>query len=125
MSLAGRASFKPAVSQGQADMATLPVSVNLDWFYLPVYPLIEHWGPLKTWLLTLGATALLLVLPWLPPRLRGKQPEWSLAVPPDAPLIEFHHCETVLDAGFRQGRASPCECSNGCMWGRTARLLQW
>ncbi len=57
----------PAVSQGPADLAKVPAAVGLDWFYLPLYPLLDLWpGPL-TW----GASAALLIImvamPWLPP----------------------------------------------------------
>jgi NAD(P)H-flavin reductase/ferredoxin len=113
MSLVALAIIKPAVSQGQADMGTLPVSVNFDWFYLPVFVLIEHWGGLKTWLLTLGATGLLLLLPWLPPRRRSKQPEWGMAVHPDELIVDVRSGESLLDAGLRQGLPMPFECRNG------------
>ena len=114
LSLTALAIIKPAFSQGgQADMATLPAFVNPDWFYLPVYPLIEHSGPSKTWLLTLGATLLLLALPWLPPRRHGSQPEWSMAVHPDERIIDLRSGETLLDAGLRQGLPMPFECRNG------------
>lgn len=106
--------IKPAVSQGgQADMATLPVTVDFDWFYLPAYPLIEHWGPVETWLTTIGATLLLLALPWLPPRRSSGQPEWNLAVHPDERIVEVRSGETLLDAGLRQGLPMPFECRNG------------
>ncbi|OGB05998.1 MAG: ferredoxin-NAD reductase [Burkholderiales bacterium RIFCSPHIGHO2_12_FULL_61_11] len=123
LSLVALAIIKPAVSQGQADMATLPASVNFDWFYLPVYPLIEHWGPLKAWLFSIGATLLLLALPWLPPRRRGSQPEWSLAVHPDECIIEVRSGETLLDAGLRQGLPMPFECRNGGCGACKATLL--
>jgi CDP-4-dehydro-6-deoxyglucose reductase len=113
LSLTALAIVKPAVSQGQADMGTLPASVNFDWFYLPVFPLMEHLGGMNTWLLTVGATALLLVLPWLPPRRRSKQPEWSLAVHPDELIIDVRSGESLLDAGLRQGLPMPFECRNG------------
>ena len=114
LSLTALAIIKPAVSQGApADMATLPAIVDFDWFYLPVYPLIEHWGPSETWLLTLGATLLLLALPWLPPRRDGSQPEWSMAVHPDERIIDLRSGETLLDAGLRQGLPMPFECRNG------------
>jgi CDP-4-dehydro-6-deoxyglucose reductase, E3 len=113
LSLTALAIIKPAVSQGQADMGTLPVSVNFDWFYLPVLALMEHWGGLNTWLLTVGATVLLLALPWLPPRRRSQQREWSLAVHPDELIIDVRSGESLLDAGLRQGLPMPFECRNG------------
>jgi CDP-4-dehydro-6-deoxyglucose reductase len=113
LSLTALAIVKPAVSQGQADMGTLPANVNFDWFYLPVLALMERWGGLNTWLLTVGATALLLVLPWLPPRRRSQQREWSLAVHPDELIIDVRSGESLLDAGLRQGLPMPFECRNG------------
>lgn len=57
----------PAVSQGPADLAQVPGAMGLDWFYLPLFPLIENlpgpvtWGATGALLLTFGA------IPWLPP----------------------------------------------------------
>ena len=33
--------LKPAVSQEPVDMATLPSTIDFDWFYLMAYPLIQ------------------------------------------------------------------------------------
>ena len=112
-SLTVLAIVRPAVSQGPADMATLPATVDFDWFYLPIYPLIQSWGPMNTWLLTLGATLLLAALPWLPPRLRSQQRTWRLAVHPDERIIGARTGETILDAGLREGLPMPFECRNG------------
>ncbi|KAB2850923.1 MAG: hydrogenase iron-sulfur subunit [Hyphomicrobiaceae bacterium] len=57
----------PAVSQGEANLAKVPGNVGLDWFYLPLYPLLDTWPTAVTWG---GAGVLLLILiltPWLPP----------------------------------------------------------
>ena len=40
---------KPALSQGPADLATVPAVVGLDWFYLGFYPLLESWPGAATW----------------------------------------------------------------------------
>ena len=59
--------WKPALSQGAADLAKVPNGVGLDWFYLPLYPLTELWGNDKVWAF-LGAFSLMIALmPWLPP----------------------------------------------------------
>ena len=115
--------LKPALSQGPADMLTVPASVDFDWFYLPVYPLIQDWGPVKTWLLLIGATLVLAVLPWLPPRLLGRQPAWNLAVRPDDRIIDARPGETILDAGLREGLPMPFECRNGGCGVCKAKLL--
>lgn len=57
----------PAVSQGPANLAEVPGTLGLDWFYLPLYPILETWPGPVTWA---GAGTLLLILmamPWLPP----------------------------------------------------------
>jgi ferredoxin/coenzyme F420-reducing hydrogenase delta subunit len=63
----------PALSQGQVDMTQVPLSLGLDWFYLPVYPLAKLWSPGWVWGLLFGFSVLLCALPWIPP-LRGKRP---------------------------------------------------
>jgi ferredoxin/coenzyme F420-reducing hydrogenase delta subunit len=57
----------PALSQGLADLAKVPGAIGLDWFYLPLFPLLENWPGPVTWG---GAGALLVMfcaIPWLPP----------------------------------------------------------
>ena len=60
----------PAQSQGPADLASVPAVVGIDWFILPLYPVMDLvpagavWGGLA--LFTVGLAA----LPWLPPRPR-------------------------------------------------------
>jgi ferredoxin len=58
----------PAVSQGQADLATVPQNLGLDWYYLLVYPLTASWSPGAVWALLAGISLLLFLAPWLPPR---------------------------------------------------------
>jgi quinol-cytochrome oxidoreductase complex cytochrome b subunit/NAD-dependent dihydropyrimidine dehydrogenase PreA subunit/coenzyme F420-reducing hydrogenase delta subunit len=62
---------KPALSQGPADLATVPALVGLDWFYLGFYPLIESWPGAATWGMFGALVLILLVLPWLPPLRRA------------------------------------------------------
>ncbi len=57
---------RPAVSQGAADLGTIPTQVGLDWFYLFVYPLLDEYSGLAMWGLLGVATVLLAALPWLP-----------------------------------------------------------
>ena len=60
----------PANLQGPADLSRVPVVVDLDWFYLPLYPLTDIvplgaiWGGLALFFLLLAG------LPWLPPAKR-------------------------------------------------------
>jgi CDP-4-dehydro-6-deoxyglucose reductase len=100
--------LKPALSQieaaGQAPL-------GFDWFYLPVLALLYRWTPGEVWLLVGGASALLFVLPWLPPKRRGA--EHYMLVRPDNRIIAVREGETLLDAGLREGIALPFDCRNG------------
>jgi len=58
---------KPALSQGPAELGTVPAVVGLDWFYLPLYPLLDRVSGLWLWAALALGTGLLLILPWLPP----------------------------------------------------------
>jgi quinol-cytochrome oxidoreductase complex cytochrome b subunit/coenzyme F420-reducing hydrogenase delta subunit len=60
----------PAVSQAPANLDTVPFSVNLDWFYLPFYPLVDVVSGATLWLVLGFGTLFLLCLPWLPPARR-------------------------------------------------------
>jgi quinol-cytochrome oxidoreductase complex cytochrome b subunit/coenzyme F420-reducing hydrogenase delta subunit len=62
---------KPAVSEGPADLATVPATLGLDWFYLGFYPLLESWPGAATWGLGGALVLMLAVLPWLPPLKRA------------------------------------------------------
>jgi coenzyme F420-reducing hydrogenase delta subunit/ferredoxin len=72
---------KPAVSHGPADLSTVPQVLNLDWFYLNAYPLLDYWTEGQTWVLTATVTLLLMILPWLPPKKDG----------PKA-VVDLDHC---------------------------------
>ena len=62
---------KPALSQGPADLATVPALVGLDWFYLGFYPLLESWPGAASWGMLGALILILLALPWLPPLKRA------------------------------------------------------
>ncbi|MBZ0217551.1 MAG: cytochrome b N-terminal domain-containing protein, partial [Fimbriimonadaceae bacterium] len=57
----------PAVSQGPADLATVPNPIGIDWFYLPFYPLLDMWPQPATWGMAGALSLILLAMPWLPP----------------------------------------------------------
>jgi cytochrome oxidase Cu insertion factor (SCO1/SenC/PrrC family)/quinol-cytochrome oxidoreductase complex cytochrome b subunit len=63
--------MKPALSQGPADLATVPALVGLDWFYLGFYPLIESWPGAESWGMLGALVLILLMLPRLPPLRRA------------------------------------------------------
>jgi NAD(P)H-flavin reductase/quinol-cytochrome oxidoreductase complex cytochrome b subunit len=103
---------KPAVSTPPADLAAAPEVIPLDWFYLPVYPLIYQWSPGAAWALVGALTALLLALPWLPPKRTAKD-DRHLLVHPDNRIIPVRPGETILDAVLRAGIGFPYQCRNG------------
>ena len=63
--------IKPATSHAPADLTVVPQVLNLDWFYLNIYPLLDYWSAGQVWALAIGVTLLLIILPWLPPRPTG------------------------------------------------------
>jgi ferredoxin/coenzyme F420-reducing hydrogenase delta subunit len=71
--------WKPALSQGPADLASVPTGVGLDWFYLPLFPLTDLWSEGAVWALLGGFTVMLAAMPWLPPFRRPKPAEVHLA----------------------------------------------
>ncbi len=72
---------KPALSHAPADLTRVPAVLNLDWFYLNVYPLLDYWTAGQTWLLTTGLTLLIMLLPWLPYQRT-----------PPAAVVDLNHC---------------------------------
>lgn len=68
----------PAVSHGPANASQVTAVLNLDWFYLNVYPLMDYFSAGETWVITLGITFFLMILPWLPPRKEGPAAEVHL-----------------------------------------------
>jgi ferredoxin/coenzyme F420-reducing hydrogenase delta subunit len=62
--------IKPALSQAPADLSVEPGVVQLDWFYMAVFPLVVNWPAGAVWALVGGGTLFAFFLPWLPPRRR-------------------------------------------------------
>jgi quinol-cytochrome oxidoreductase complex cytochrome b subunit/coenzyme F420-reducing hydrogenase delta subunit len=63
----------PAVSQPPANLDRVSFTLGFDWFYLTVYPLLERMEGATLWLLLVGGSVLLTLLPWLP-KLRKPPP---------------------------------------------------
>ena len=103
---------KPAISGQPADLASAPMTVPLDWFYLTIYPLLYRWSPGGMWAVAGALTLLLLVLPWLPPK-RERKEDLHLMVRPDNRIVPARRGETILEAVLREGIAFPYECRNG------------
>jgi len=57
----------PAESQEKADLAVVSQTLEVDWFYLHVYPLVQLWSPGWVWVLLVGVSLLVVLAPWLPP----------------------------------------------------------
>ena len=57
--------IKPVASAAPADLSTLVQSVPMDFLYLGFLPLIEVWGNVITWGLTILVCGSLFLLPWL------------------------------------------------------------
>lgn len=121
--------LKPALSQGgAADFSLTITSLDFDWFYLAIYPLFYSWPLAYVWALLGGATLLLALLPWLPPKLRrGERHEFHLEIHPDQRqpklMLSMREGETILEAGLRAGIALPYECRNGGCGGCKCTVL--
>ncbi len=70
--------LKPAVSMAPANLDKVVTQVDLDWFYLAFYPLMDHWSYSAMWLLAGGATLVMLFLPLLHRQKRSKVAEVEL-----------------------------------------------
>ncbi|MDH3265434.1 MAG: hydrogenase iron-sulfur subunit, partial [Gammaproteobacteria bacterium] len=57
----------PALSQGPADLDVVPASVNLDWYYLAAYPILDYIPGGQLWLVLVVGSIVLSLMPWLPP----------------------------------------------------------
>ncbi len=111
-SLVALSLVKPVVSQGVANLGTVSPTLDLDWFYLPVFPLFYQWSVRDVWLLVGGATLLFAVLPWLPPK-RSRQGEFHLLIHPDNRIVAGRGGETLLESALREDIVFPFDCRNG------------
>ena len=68
----------PAISQGPANLDVVPTSVNLDWYYLAVYPLLDVIPGGWLWLVLVIGSIVLSLMPWLPPAKTAWMPVVSL-----------------------------------------------
>ncbi|HXD39340.1 MAG TPA: cytochrome b N-terminal domain-containing protein, partial [Ramlibacter sp.] len=109
---------RPALSQGgAADLGTAVSSLQPDWFYLALFPLLVAWPLGQVWALVGAGTALLAVLPWWPPKLRRTAAHDHQLLVHSADGAEtqlrVRAGETILEAGLREGLPLPYECRNG------------
>ena len=111
----------PVYSQGgPVDLAHAITSVELDWFYMAVFPLLSQWPLGRVWALVVGASVLVALLPWWPPKLRRSAAlqhqvlvQGEQGAQGARSTIAVRADETILDAGLRHGLALPYECRNG------------
>ena len=68
----------PAVSQGPANLDVVPTEVNLDWYYLVVYPLLDVIPGGQMWLILVIGSIILSLMPWIPPAKKAWTPVVSL-----------------------------------------------
>lgn len=105
----------PVTSQGPADLHTTPLKLSLDWFLLPVFPLIQKGHLGLVWALVVGLTLLGIALPWLRLRRGSAQATHSLTIHPGSARAVARADETLLEAGLRAELALPYDCrSGGC-----------
>jgi ferredoxin/coenzyme F420-reducing hydrogenase delta subunit len=79
LSLLVLSAVHPAMSQGAANLAEVPGSVGLDWFYLGAYPLLETLPGRVTWSTAVALLIIMGAIPWLPPMKRQKPAVVDLA----------------------------------------------
>jgi NAD(P)H-flavin reductase/ferredoxin len=104
--------LKPALSQGPADLNSVPLVLSLDWFYLWSYPLLYIWTPAKVWGLAGGVTGILLLLPFIGRNARNKD-DYVINAIPDGRLFSAKQGETILEAALREGLSLPYHCRDG------------
>jgi NAD(P)H-flavin reductase/quinol-cytochrome oxidoreductase complex cytochrome b subunit len=110
----GLAVLLPVQSQGgPADLGRAVMTIELDWFVLPVFPLLKPEWLAIVWATLTLLTALLLLLPWISGRRRRAATRWQLLFHPDRRVATARPGETLLEAGLRAGLALPFECRNG------------
>jgi CDP-4-dehydro-6-deoxyglucose reductase len=117
VTLLAMAALAPVHSQGGAAALGQAITrVELDWFFLLVFPLLYLWPLGHVWALLGGASALLLAAPWLPPTWRrgtASARSFAMSVHGIAQPVTVRAGETLLDAGLREGLALPFDCRNG------------
>lgn len=114
--------IKPAVSQGHADLDSVPLSVNLDRFFMWFYPLIYSWSPTKVWQMIGAITGVLLLLPFLGGKRRGKG-EFQISTAPAGHTVMARNGETILEAGLRNGLHLPYVCRDGACGSCKGKIL--
>ena len=58
--------IEPVYSHVQGDLSISPTVLQLDWFYMFAYPLMDVWSLTAVWGLAFAFLLLVFLLPWLP-----------------------------------------------------------
>ena len=115
---------RPVQSQGgQADLSVVVTTIELDWFYLAVYALLQRWPPAEVWYLVGGLTLVALLTPWLPPK-RMRKEAFHMLIHPDNRIVAIRDGEDVLDAALREDVKVPFDCRSGGCGTCKARIVQ-
>ena len=115
ISLLSLSLIKPILSQiGPANLSIAVSHINLDWFYLAIFPLLYEESLLHMWGLVIFITIIIAALPWMSFRLnRQARGVFQMIAKGSAVPIPIRAGETLLDAGLRQGMDLLYECRNG------------
>lgn len=115
--------IKPAVSQGQADLDAVPLTLNLDWFFMWSHALLYSWGPAKLWTVVGGAAGLLLLLPFLGGTKRNKE-GYEITTIPCGRTVTAKKGETILEAALHEGLNFPYVCRDGACGACKGKILR-
>ncbi|HLR14090.1 MAG TPA: 2Fe-2S iron-sulfur cluster-binding protein [Burkholderiaceae bacterium] len=114
MTLAVVSIVVPVTSQGPADLHATPMELSMDWFLLPVFPLLQQGHLGLIWALVVGLTGIGVLLPWLRLK-RSASGTHDLTIHPGPAQAIARADETLLEAGLRAELALPYDCrSGGC-----------
>ena len=107
--------IKPILSQiGPANLSVAVSQINLDWFYLAIFPLLYEESLPLMWGFVIFITIIIAALPWMSFRLnRQARSVFQMIAKGSAVPITIRAGETLLDAGLRQGMDLLYECRNG------------
>jgi ferredoxin/coenzyme F420-reducing hydrogenase delta subunit len=63
---------KPAISHAPADLDMVASELDLDWFFMALYPVFDKWGAGTLWGLAVGISIIIAAMPWIPPLKRPR-----------------------------------------------------
>jgi len=123
LSMVVLALIKPAVSQGHADLDAVPLTLDLDWFFMWSHPALYAWGAAKLWMVVGGAVGLLLLLPFLGGARRSKE-GFEIHTVPCGRTVTAKKGETILEAALHGGLSFPYVCRDGACGACKGKILQ-